>query len=73
MACNSVCCAHAQVTGGVLVARANSTLVLTCRSQGGRPLPSLSWQSSRHRPLQGNQVTSCRITYHDELTGNEDN
>ena len=46
------------VSGGVLVARINSSLVLTCRSTGGRPLPTLSWQSSGHRPVQGNQTVS---------------
>ena len=52
------------VTGGVIVARINSTLVLTCRSTGGRPLPTLSWQSSSPRVLQGNSsvTTASQVT-----------
>ena len=46
------------VTGGVIVARINSSLVLTCRSTGGRPLPTLSWQSSSPRILQGTSSLS---------------
>jgi len=49
---------NAEVTSGVIVARINSTLILKCKSSGGRPLPTLSWQSSGHRPLQGNQTVS---------------
>jgi len=49
---------NTEVTSGVIVARINSTLVLKCKSSGGRPLPTLSWQSSGHRPLQGNQTVS---------------
>jgi len=50
---------NAEVTSGVIVARINSTLVLKCVSSGGRPVPTLSWQSSgHHRPLKGNQTVS---------------
>ena len=37
---------NTEVTSGVIVARINSTLVLKCKSSGGRPLPTLSWQNS---------------------------
>ena len=54
---------NADVTGGVIAARINSTLVLKCKSTGGRPLPTLSWQSSGyHRPLQGNQTVAIGST-----------
>ena len=48
-----------EVTGGVLVTRINSTVVVRCKAAGGDPAPSLAWtMSGGDRELVAETTTS---------------